>query len=78
MGNHEINFQSDKEHIEMIHGKTYMAAVSPWFFTVRDYFALLFFSKNLVLSSITDLTRGIRTGFIAGMIGSTINVGRCW
>lgn len=35
MGNHKIEFQSDRQHIGMNIGKTYMAAVSPWFFTVR-------------------------------------------
>jgi glucan endo-1,3-alpha-glucosidase len=37
MGNYEIGFQSDRQHIEMDNGGTYMAAVSPWFFTVRRY-----------------------------------------
>jgi hypothetical protein len=27
---------TDQPHIQNLHGRTYMAAVSPWFFTVRD------------------------------------------
>lgn len=36
MGNHCIDFRSDEQYIAMNHGKTYMTAVSPWFFTVRS------------------------------------------
>ncbi|KAF8494304.1 alpha-1,3-glucanase [Gautieria morchelliformis] len=33
MGNHDIDFRSDGQHVAINHGKIYMAAVSPWFFT---------------------------------------------
>ncbi|KAF8517034.1 alpha-1,3-glucanase [Hysterangium stoloniferum] len=33
MGNHPVNFDSDRNHIDKNHGRTYMAAVSPCFFT---------------------------------------------
>ena len=34
MGDYDINTDSDDTYTSNLNGKTYMAAVSPWFFTV--------------------------------------------
>jgi glucan endo-1,3-alpha-glucosidase len=34
MGDYDINTDSDDTYTSNLDGKTYMAAVSPWFFTV--------------------------------------------
>ena len=34
MGNYDINFAPDQSYISNRGGKSYMAGVSPWFFTV--------------------------------------------
>lgn len=34
MGDYDINFDSDNDYIRNLPGRSYMAAVSPWFFTV--------------------------------------------
>jgi hypothetical protein len=36
MGNDKINFDSDNNYIRNLQGRTYMASVSPWFFTVSS------------------------------------------
>lgn len=35
MGDYDINFDPDQSYISNLGGRSYMAAVSPWFFTVR-------------------------------------------
>lgn len=37
MGNYDINFSSDQTYLNNLGNKSYMAAVSPWFFTVSKY-----------------------------------------
>ena len=35
MGNYNVTFAPDQSYISNLQNKTYMGAVSPWFFTVR-------------------------------------------
>jgi len=37
MGNYDINFDSDNTYLSNLDGRSYMAGVSPWFFTVRTF-----------------------------------------
>ena len=38
MGSSDISFSTDQTYISNLHGnQTYMAPVSPWFFTVRSH-----------------------------------------
>lgn len=34
MGDYDINFDSDKMYLANLNKRTYMAGISPWFFTV--------------------------------------------
>jgi glucan endo-1,3-alpha-glucosidase len=37
MDDNDITFNSDNDYISNLDGKTYLGAVSPWFFTVSSY-----------------------------------------
>ena len=38
MDDNDITFNSDNEYISNLGGKTYLGAVSPWFFTVSSHY----------------------------------------
>ncbi|KAF8237471.1 glycoside hydrolase family 71 protein [Tricholoma matsutake] len=48
MGDYDINFDSDNDYIRNLPGRSYMAAVSPWFFT---HYAPDSFNKNFIYRS---------------------------
>ena len=52
MDNNDITFNSDNDYISNLGGKTYLGAVSPWFFTVSSYIHAATCLLNLDASSI--------------------------
>ena len=51
MGNYDVNFESDNHYLNNLGGRTFMAAVSPWFFTVCSRVLLCFQVSNSRLTS---------------------------
>lgn len=51
MGDYDINTDADKLYIKNLGGRTYMAGVSPWFFTVSKYHLLI--SATSIFTSTT-------------------------
>lgn len=70
----DITFDSDKNYISNLGGKTYMAACSPWFFTVGGYSNSRFILSNASPSTM-DVTRTTRTGSTAPMTGCSLHAG---
>ncbi len=70
----DITFDSDKNYISNLGGKTYMAACSPWFFTVGGYSNSRFILSNASPSTM-DVTRTTRTGSTAPMTGYSLHAG---
>lgn len=55
MDDNDITFNSDNTYISNLGGKTYLGAVSPWFFTVsidNNIFDLDLFSEARILSAL--------------------------
>ncbi|KAF4604919.1 hypothetical protein EYR40_003702 [Pleurotus pulmonarius] len=48
MGNYDVNFESDNHYLNNLGGRTFMAAVSPWFFT---HYGPGSFNKNWIYRS---------------------------
>jgi hypothetical protein len=75
MGNYDINTDSDNAYVSKLGGRTYMAGVSPWFFTVSSprTLSILFYRVHTFSphTSIMAQTPTTKTSSTVPMTGSS-------
>ena len=77
MGNYDVTFDSDESYVHNLEGRTYMAGVSPWFFTVSSSILLLLGLTFNILYSTTVLILITKILFTAGTTGCLRDAGSC-
>jgi len=78
MSNRAIDSSYDDEYLTYLPGRTYMAGVSPWFFTVSLIFSTIFYLLIIILvdRSITPRKRTTKISSTEATTGFSLLDGR--